>query len=587
MLTIHYNGYDIPTGRDFSVRFSFVNPACFFDKIPGPAGLGIDIPVNDYSRAIFGAPHRFEKYGTGNDRKFSDVDIRFNGVLIMSGTLNITNATSEKYSGWLQSRMGAMGEEQRAKFLNDLDWKEDGVFVNDLTTDDSTEEFGLMTFRNTLFWDGIGRTIEDGPDKETISVMTKAFRDNFTNIVNFPEGDGVKTTGDGCVVSPFLYLRYMIKEALRMNSWFIDRNDMVSEAPDLSLFKNLMVYNNVNLLNPLFVTIEIPIERWDYDAQILETISIDQVTVITWATTAMNYKYMVPRISLADFMLSIQNFLNVAFVFKNNMKVDIVDRENILTGEAVDVDGYFLGEWVIGEKKDSTLKFVSEYDPNDSLLADDFHDMSDRRDDFIDPVDTFEELEALTEMEFGDLCLVKSTNSIYEYKWKVEIENTNSIYDENLYDAVGWELVSKGEQPYFYGTGDEEEEINTKASAVVRDNNGVYNVRQKGNIKRLRSMWRDYGLRLSNANILFWPNGLNYNGDSGLIASRWPLWARFWSTRLAVEGEFDIPLNMLVYMIDNITKKFKTSHGEFIIEEMEVEFGMNMIGTTKIKGYKI
>ena len=28
-------------------------------------------------------------------------------------------------------------------------------------------------------------------------------------------------------------------------------------------------------------------------------------------------------------------------------------------------------------------------------------------------------------------------------------------------------------------------------------------------------------------------------------------------------------------------------HGEFIIEKVETEFGSNMVGTTKIKGYKL
>lgn len=588
MLTIHYNGYDIPTGRDFSVRFSWINPACFFDKIPGAAGLGIDIPVNEYSQAIFGSPHRFEKYRTGSDRKFSDVEIRFNGVLLMNGTLNITNATTEKYSGWLQSPVGIMGEEQREKYINDFDWKENVVFTNLWLTDDSTHEYGLKSFKNSLFWDGIGKEIKDG--EQTITSLTKDFRNNFYCIVNALDNenpDGVKVTGSGCVVSPFLYLRYLISELLRMNSCFIDRNDMVAEGIDLSLFKNLMVYNNFNLLDASYST---TLREWTYwSSEINDFITeiFGEITTLTWSLGNINYKHLIPRIKLSEFLLSLQNLLNIVFVFKPNMKVDIIDREAIITSDAIDIDKYFLNQWVIGEKKDLTLKFISDYDPNDSLFADEFHDLSDRRDDFIDPVDTKAELDALTGMTDGNLCLVKSTNQIWEYKWKIVTENTYSLFDGTDVDVYGWELASKGEQPYLYGDGDTVEEIKTGACIAHKNEFLIDEVKQKGNIARLRSLWRDYGLRIVQYSDLFHPGGLHYDGENGLIEKRWKNWASFWSTRLEIEGEFNLPLNMLYYMINNITAKYKTTHGEFIIEELQVEFGMNSIGVTKIKGYKV
>ncbi len=56
---------------------------------------------------------------------------------------------------------------------------------------------------------------------------------------------------------------------------------------------------------------------------------------------------------------------------------------------------------------------------------------------------------------------------------------------------------------------------------------------------------------------------------------------------MPVEGDFNLPLNVLYYVINNITNKFKTQEGEFIIEEMEVEFGLHVIGKTHIKGYKV
>jgi hypothetical protein len=54
-----------------------------------------------------------------------------------------------------------------------------------------------------------------------------------------------------------------------------------------------------------------------------------------------------------------------------------------------------------------------------------------------------------------------------------------------------------------------------------------------------------------------------------------------------VEGSFDLPLNVLYHVVNNITGKYRTVHGDFVIETIETEFGSNMIGTTRITGFKI
>jgi hypothetical protein len=171
------------------------------------------------------------------------------------------------------------------------------------------------------------------------------------------------------------------------------------------------------------------------------------------------------------------------------------------------------------------------------------------------------------------------------------ISNDANWYIELLTEALGWEMISVGEQPYYYGTGDEEEEIKTGVCTWYRLPGylltPLFEVNQRGNIKSMKSIWNDFALRIVNVNEWFNPGGLYYDGESGLVENRWKKWAAFWSTRLPVEGEFALPLNMLCYLVNNLTKKFKTRHGEFIIEELEVEFSMNAIGNARIKGYKL
>jgi hypothetical protein len=73
---------------------------------------------------------------------------------------------------------------------------------------------------------------------------------------------------------------------------------------------------------------------------------------------------------------------------------------------------------------------------------------------------------------------------------------------------------------------------------------------------------------------------------TGLIAKRWPKWARFWCQRQPVSREAALPLNIIDYVTRNITNKFRAREGEFIIEQMETEFSLNSIGASKITGYK-
>jgi len=118
---------------------------------------------------------------------------------------------------------------------------------------------------------------------------------------------------------------------------------------------------------------------------------------------------------------------------------------------------------------------------------------------------------------------------------------------------------------------------------------------RKGVINTMRNLWNNFSPRLffhyGNNQITTSDStssmNLKWGGDNGLIKNRWKNWAAFWQNRLPVEGDFDLPLNVLYYVVNNITQKMQTTHGDFVIEELETEFGMNMIGKTRIKGYKI
>lgn len=612
MLQLYRNNIPVPTGRDFGLVIKWVNPCCFMDSLPGDAGLGITIPVNEWTKNIFGHPDRFEKFRSASDRTFPGMSIRFGGALLLSGTLKITGATPQQYDAWLQSDMGVVGESVRDVAIPDMvpegsipGWKENQTFSIKSSYVEGTDDYNPFPVINGAFWNGKSRemdvtityTDEDGEEHkvgEKITYLTKKFRELPLNrTVNQISGGLVIATGESCVVSPFLFFRYVLKEIFRINKLFVDRNDMIPEGIDTSLTKYLLLYHNFNIMDQQLQYEPVDHSYYDHEAGTVVTEEEQQITSIVWSIGTFNYTDLLPRVTLKDFLIGIQNYLNYIFVFKPGCKIDIVDREAVMDpadgSNVTDLDEHFLGDWIIGEPKDVAIKFVSEFDKEDRMFGQEYHDLTGRIADFGDPVDTFTDLFDIANPVHGELRLVKDENKIYEYKWKV-ITYEDIMYRENQLDALGWEFVSSGPQPYLFGDSGVIEEIKTIFSTPQVTHNEATPLPvalQQGNISKMRSSWVDFTPRLINSNETLWPEALNWEGPNGLFEKRWKKWARFWKSRLPVEGTFNLPMYKLIEITSDITRKFRTRHGEFIIEEMETEFRGNLIGTTKIRGYKV
>ena len=587
MLDFRLNNRSFLLDENTSVKIKWVNPACYHDKLSGDVGLGIDVPDNRTNRALLGNPERFDKYSAGSDRKFPGFEILKSGVSLMRGVFTISSG----FSGWLQSNYGALREEQKEKKITEMDWPTQQLFdYNDgQPYDDAVNHYNVTPVFNPGWWDGIGKEVpnttyytdEFGLDEQRPEKINAMRLEHFNNYAYFVNQHQLPTVEPGLVVSPFLFLRYVIAESLRLNRWFINRNDMLAGTYVLNLWANLSLYNNFNIIDIVPTTTDTQMWTWNEDIQQMELVGFEEITGYNWLSTEFDYKNLLPKIGLADFLLGIQNFLNFVFFFRNDGRVDIIDRNTILDGTAVDLDQWHVGTWENGERTDVSLKFISEYDKDDGNFGSNFEDLSDRRADFANPVATYTDLALIATPALGELRMVLDENCIYEYKWKVR-------FSEKQRDELGWEFVSSGPQPYIYGTSPEIEEIKTTIGPVYMKPEGltrIPHINQKGNLASIPSVYNNFSLRLVSGNIFFYPDA--WEGDTGLFKRRWERWARFWKNRLAVTAEFNLPLNMISYLTDNITGKFRTREGEFIIEEMECEFGMNQIGKTVIRGYKV
>ncbi len=642
MLVFLLNNEPFAVEANTSIRLRWKNPACNFDNYPGDVGLGIEIPSNDYNRNLLNYPERFDKYARENKREFENFEIRYSGVLLMSGTLIIQQADNEKYSCWLRSNAGNIGEIHREKYISDsISFYEEKTFENKASYDPDVDEYACPDVYNPLFFTEKGETVdverlkrnpnfgkkvwglswfqlpqvdmrEYIPENVEVEDLTEAFRVFSGWIINKKNEDGtvkapVTTTEakadkivenlDVSVVSPMLFLNYVLKR-LFYDAGFAIRDNFIADDPDL---KRLVIYHNFDINQIEYETTELERVHYFEDENdpfaqyAAENLSQGRtVTTITRQVNNFFFKELLPQIKLNDFVLGIQNLLNVFFFFEPNRKiVNIIDRESIIADEPIDIENYLTGWWLMGEKLNNSVKFAFEQDDNDLIFVEHWKDIKEYRIHEKEPVTSWGELATIEDPEMDEIRFVKESNVYAQYRlWKYEWFDTEA--NKNIQEkSVGWDLISIGHQNANHNYGQKNmDEIKTAFSTL--SGNVFAFTRQHGNIRSENFNYETFSPRLifylANNQGKYETDNISLDWekeDVGLLHKRWMYWVRFWSTRQNVECEAYFSLNVLDHVIHNIYKKFRSREGTFIIDEMETEFGMNMIGKTRIKGYKM
>jgi hypothetical protein len=625
MLTLSLNNQQIPVPRDFSMRLTWKSPVCDFEKIPSGYGLGLSFPINEYTRSIFGNPERFTKYRAGNDQKFPGFEVRFGGVLLMAGTLSITSSSKEAYEATLIDQVGVLGEKEQERdilefpeFAEEIPWENSA----DFSPDDSP--YCCFPFRNPFFFKDKGflvSTTDEENDNKEVELLRYVFNNSANSIINkLAPGGTVNLVTEPIeilgfqdysyslqtmsVVSPFFFLNYIIRKALKSNLFYLENTCLETDP----VLKMLCIYNNFDITINSYDTSEEfeTIVRVDYDdtgkAFAYHTTVSKQITSFTrtYGPTIVAKNHL-PKLKLGELLASTQNLLNLVFFFKPNNTVDVLSREAIISGAAIDLDAYFLGQWAIDEKKKVALKFVWEPDDNDFIFSERFTDLSDRRADIKPSVALWDDLPFIINPTEGEIRFLEYHKVFAEYKWSTVSEKDPETLREFSKDVLGWTELSIGWQNGWYNYGREEiEEIKTAWSTcygtwhfeVVTDR--TTSVNQPGNMNTWKAKQQAFSPRL----LLYNGNnsGTNENHElaldwekpeKGILAKYWKLWNPFWANRLPVTGEFDLPVNMLRHLIYNICSKYRTREGEFLIEEMSCEIYIDRIGTTEIKGFKV
>lgn len=603
-LTIDINGKKLVTAPDFSCRINMKNPACMFDGLRGPLAADISLP-KEGNRITLNHPDRFTKMGGQNDRKYTGASLRHFGIELIAGDLVIDDA-SENYSGWIQNLIGKLGEEMREKLISQMSLGGEQTFINKTNFDPLTDVWCTIKILNPGYFSGRGqKTTYRGIEKdiygndETKDIETELLTYKFKNeseyFVNATSASGVKTSAgtDGVVVvCPFPFVHQLIDLILKENQYYISDNFLKLDET----LRTLCLYHTFNIVadNPTTSTTTL----WNFNFYLNKTISSDfaELQSATWNIANFNLKDCLPAMKLKDLILGIQNTVNVLFWFDNNRGVRIVDRESILTGEAYDLSQYQVTPWKQGERKNVCIKHSWEHDSNDSAFNDDFSSLDDKREKILASVPTRPDLDSiLLTKAVGDIRLVESENQYYEYRWHT-VTSVDSKNRETSTEVLGWQLCSIGLQNYFFNDGDrDQEEIKSPFSTLrMSPDDGCPVAYQTGNSKTFSTLPEDFSPRL-----MFYKGNntggdessgamkFDWKGDQGILLNRWRLWLPFWANRLPVTAQFEVPTRVLKHIIENIYQKFRSSEGEFIIDEIDAEPGANKLIRIDVKAFKV
>jgi len=639
MLAYFINNIPLALSPDASVRIIWYNPACFFDEIPGDVAMGITLPVNEINRVILRNPERFEKYSVMNDRQFPNFEIRFSGRILIAGTLIIQTTSDESYSGWARNNVGNLGAKHRDKFIYDIPaFKQNIIFDNKANYNPLTEPYGCPTHFNPEFFKDKGRIANltrkipnpDYVDPTKIQeiwhgitwwknenkayideaykteALSEALRKSTGFLINHLDANNkVNVMGSSSLikrletdlfvnpVSPMLFLNFLIEMLLRDAHFFI-RDNAIKSHPDL---QKLILYNNFDIthvqFDTQFISIDGPVVKRDIYEIRTESWTVGSVQNISRKYDGtFRYRDLIPKIKLKDFFLSIQNLLNVCFHFHRDGKVDIIDREAIIDSQPIDIGNYLVGKWDMGEKKDVTLKFLFSHDDNDVMFAEHWTDIDDLRDFERDPVAKWENIANIVNPEMGEIRFITDSNLYVRYSWIQELQTDPKTGDQASVDVLGWQHLSGGLQNgYFNRKKTETEEIKTDFSTLMGDQTVI--THHKGNMETMKFAYENFTPRL----LFYTGNNTAKNEtvnialdwekkDKGLLTTRYPKWSRFWCQRQPVSINANFTLNMIDYVSRNITDRFRSHEGTFIIETMETEFSLESIGTTKLSGYK-
>ena len=434
MFQLLINGEAVDLSPDSSITIDEESPIFEKDTIPGGYSFPFNLPITPRNRRILGFPERIEKAGVMSTEK--PYQLFYDGILRSSGTIIITEA-SDNYKANLMVGSGDLASKIKDKKLKDLDlggvrtwvWKTEYKYPDD--------DFALFPVHNTIF-------LQD-------NIYGDSYIANNYRLNAYADGAFYQDPEEIFAISPYPFLAYIIRRIMGQYGFQIKTNVLESNKD----FRDLVIYHNYDITETVETTEteEVFMGKDEFGNELYGTMV--KYTVGRTVTTFDLIKCL-PDMLISDFLISIRNLLNIAFVFDSQDHVSIIQRQDYLlkladkdiTNEAVGIPKLQAIAPVSG------FKLSWNHDENDTIFKDGFKKIDDVLDLVKDPVLDFTVLAGITPT-LNEIRFVQIMDAYFQY---AQIGDTNQFQ---------WAKFSFGFQNYLSGLM--QEVFETKFSTLIME----------------------------------------------------------------------------------------------------------------------
>lgn len=476
------------------------------DGVTSSSGYDIQLPVKLY-REKLGYPDRLSQIKTSKNSFPASNHI--NGLEMISGLLSVNGVEGDVYDCDIGQGSFEFSEMIKGKTLKDLDLGGERTFVKQSHYNYPGEDFTLFSVSNMEFW-----------KDETIK---ERWHDTVGASQNFFADDNLPYTFSAVgflftpfVITPFPFVGYLLKQIFRFAKMTITRNDWDSTP----MLARKVMYLNESICKTSWYSES---GYWGWYAR-----SFDKWTM----------NDIIQDIKIKDFLIWLQNSLNVCFDFGRNRELRIIDREAIFSKRA---SRFFLDKIIPEstypdlEKEHNGLSFIQDIDTSDGNFSETFwQNMADVDPELIDPsVQLRDDLPVPGAA--GHIRYCEETSSWYQWK---EYNLVDENGDETENTTWGWRFFSNNIQDLNLGQPDFLEIKSGFSPTNIRPSIAGNEDRIEERTSMKPRLFNHYGdptkphsLGDSYASPDYESVSDNFIGKDGLYAKRWANTARFYMNR--------------------------------------------------------
>lgn len=479
------------------------------DGIESSSGYDIQLPVKLY-RQDLGYPERLTRVSQA--KPSFPVRNCPNGLEMISGLLGVTGKEGDFYDCEIGQGAYEFSAMIKDKTLKDLDLGGERTFVKQSHYNYPDEDFTLFPVGNFEFWK------DEEIKKRWISEVSAS--QNFFADDNLPYT--LSLTGflfTPFVITPFPFVGYLLKQIFKFAKMNITRNDWDSTP----MLARKVMYLNESICKTSWYN---PSGHWGWNVRSFDKWSMNDI---------------IQDIKIKDFLIWLQNSLNVCFDFGRNREVRIIDREAIFSKPA---SRFFLDKIIPNstfpdlEEEHNGISFIQDIDTSDTNFSETYwQNMADVDPELIDPPVEFRD-DLPEPGAAGHIRYCEETNNWYQWK---EYNLVDEDGEETANTSWAWRFFSKNIQDLNLGEADFLEIKSGFSPTNVRPGVAGNEDRIETRTSMKPRLFNHYGdatkphsLGDSYASPDYDSVGDNFIGKDGLYQKRWANTARFYMNRTPV-----------------------------------------------------